>query len=178
MIVSDEQREENFQEYLRLLHDPNYVDVTFDQESGGVSAVHREHKFDSDIGAFGIRKGDYERNSLDILRKRGHSIILESEVAPDGVKTPDGYLDGVLMEIKAVEGKGKWAIKDKYHDATKQGVETLVLYFHQKNLFSIERIDDGWKKYLDDIDSQRYMKTIKHVICINESQVLEWKIPK
>ena len=59
MIVSDEQREENFQEYLRLLHDPNYVDVTFDQESGGVSAVHREHKFDSDIGAFGIRKGDY-----------------------------------------------------------------------------------------------------------------------
>ena len=44
MINCDEQREENFQEYLRLLSDPNYVDVCFDEQSGGVSAVHREHK--------------------------------------------------------------------------------------------------------------------------------------
>ena len=30
MILSDQQREENFQEYLRLRQDPNYYDVTFD----------------------------------------------------------------------------------------------------------------------------------------------------
>ncbi len=44
MIVSDQQRDENFQEYLRLLNDPNYYDVTFDEKSGGVSAIHKDHQ--------------------------------------------------------------------------------------------------------------------------------------
>jgi len=111
MIVSDSQREENFQEFLRLKNDPNYYDVTFDDKSGGVSAVHRNHKFDSEIGAYGIRVGEYEKNVVEILRKKGHLITLESEIAPNGIKTPDGYLDGLIMEIKSTDGHGKWAIK-------------------------------------------------------------------
>ena len=99
MIVSDEQREENFQEYLRLLRDPDYVDVCFDQESGGVSAIHREHKLDSQIGPFGVRKGDYEKHVVKILRSRGHQVLLESESAPDGIKLADGYLDKRVLEI-------------------------------------------------------------------------------
>ena len=61
MIVSDQQREENFQEYQRLLKDPNYYDVSFDEQSGGVSAVHHEHQFDSQTGAFGIKKGHLDK---------------------------------------------------------------------------------------------------------------------
>ena len=53
MIVSDQQREENFQEYLRLLNNPDYVDVTFDEQSGGVSAIHRNHRFDKQMGPDG-----------------------------------------------------------------------------------------------------------------------------
>ena len=56
MIVSDQQRDENFQEYLRLLNDSNYYDVTFDEKSGGVSAIHKDHQFDKKIGPFGIKR--------------------------------------------------------------------------------------------------------------------------
>ena len=93
MIVSDEQREENFQEYLRLLHDLNYVDVTFDQESGGVSAVHKEHQFDKSIGPFGSKRGLYEIDAARVLRQSGHSIILEAELSSGVVvsKSFDGF---------------------------------------------------------------------------------------
>ena len=177
MIVSDEQREENFQEYLRLLHDPNYVDVTFDQESGGVSAVHREHKFDALMGSFGIKKGDYERIVVGVLRKRGHAIILESELAPNGVKTPDGQMDGMIMDIKATEKSGKWSIKKKIHNAAKQGSECVILFFPKKELYSPERINDGWNKFLADKDSQPYIEIVKQIVCIAEDNVIEWQRP-
>ena len=55
MIVSDQQREENYQDYLNLLNDPDYIDVSFDEQSGGVSAVHRNHRFDKQMGRWSIR---------------------------------------------------------------------------------------------------------------------------
>ena len=174
MIISDQQREENFQEYLRLLHDSDYYDVTFDDKSGGVSAIHREHKFDSEVGAYGIKIGDYEKIAIQIMRNRGHLIILESEIAPKGIKTPDGSLDGLIMDIKSIERYGKWAIKDKFHNAIKQGVECVILYFHVESLYSEERMVDGWNRLLEDIDSQRYENRIQKVYCLVEGKVIEW----
>ncbi len=174
MIVSEQQREENFQEYLRLLHDPYYYDVCFDEQSGGVSAIHLNHKFDTVIGAFGLKKGDYEKNTLYALRRRGHVVTLESELAPNGVKTPDGLIDGMVMDIKATEKDGKWSVKKKIHSAAKQGAECIILYFHEKRLFSLERINDGWKKFLVDKDSQPYVAIIKRVICVVEDKAFDW----
>ena len=178
MIVSEQQREENFEEYLRLLKDPNYVDVSFDQETGGVSAVHRHHKFDIEKGPFGVTVGDYERIAVNILRKRGHSITLESEVAPQGVKTPDGLIDGLVMDIKATNSTGKWAIKEKLHRAAKQGAECVILYFHRKELFSQERIEKGWARFQEDNDSQQYIEAIKRIICVVENEEIEWIKPQ
>ena len=178
MIVSDQQREENYEEYLRLLKDPNYIDVCFDQETGGVSAVHRQHKFDKEKGPFGVTVGDYERITVNILRKRGHSITLESEVAPQGIKTPDGQIDGLVMDIKATNSIGKWSIKRKLHQAAKQGAECIILYFHKKELFSQERIEEGWIRFQEDGDSQQYVDVIKRIICIVENEEIEWKKPQ
>lgn len=174
-MISDQQREENFQEYLRLREDPNYYDVSFDEKSGGVSAVHKEHYFDKNVGPFGIPKGEYEKITVNTLRKRGHLIYLESENAPDGVKTPDGVLDGQIMEIKAIEGIGKWAIKDKFHSATKQKAECVVLYFPKKELFSFERIADGWDKFLRDDSSQKYPACIKRILCVVEGKTIDYE---
>ena len=174
MLLSDQQREENFQEYLRLRQDPNYYDVTFDDKSGGVSAIHREHRFDSSMGLYGIKKGDYERLVVKALVKRGHVVRLESELAPEGVKSPDGFLDGKILEIKALEGYGKWAVKDKLHNATKQGAECVVLFFPKKELFSEQRVTDGWYKYLGDDSSQKYQRRITRVYSVIENeQVVE-----
>ena len=177
MIISDQQREENYQEYLRLLNDPNYYDVSYDNRSGGVSAVHKDHQFDSQIGTFGIKKGENEKISVKILRDRGHAVILESEKAPDGIMSPDGSIDGIIMDIKAVEGLGKWAIKDKLHIAARQGASYVVLYFHDKRLFSNERIEDGLVKYSNDQASLKY-HIIKRVLCIVEKGIHEYNLPK
>jgi len=152
--------------YRRLLLDNDYVDVRFDVRSGGVSAIHKYHRFDQQIGPFGIKRGDYERLVAGILLQKGFVIILGSERATSGIKTPDGTLNGTIMDIKTVESAGRWAIKDKLHAATKQGVETVILYFPIKSLFSEERIRVGWNKHLRDASGKEYPLSIKCVMCI------------
>ena len=112
------------------------------------------------------------------LQVSRHIILFESESAPEGVKTPDGTIDGIRMDVKAVEGYGKWSIKDKFYDSIKKNVECVILYFHRKELYSVERLDDGWVKFINDKDSQRYRMTIKRVLCVVEQQVFEWRVPK
>ena len=143
MTDSEKNLEEIFEEYLLLLQDGQYHEVIYDEESGGVSAIHQEHRFDKQPGPFGARRGVYELMAIDALRKKGHVVILESERAPDGVK-----------------------------------IEILVFYYHLHDLFSIEKIEDGWKRFIQDIDSQRYEKTIKKVLCVVEGEVVEWIPPK
>ena len=169
--------EENYEEYLRLLQDGQYYEVVYDEESGGVSAIHQEHRFDKQPGPFGVRRGVYELMAIDALRKKGHVVVLESERAPNGVKTPDGKFDGRVMDIKAVENTGQWAIKDKLHIATKQGVEVLILYYHIKDLFSMDRIEDGWSKYLRDKCAKQYPQSVKRILCVVEDEVIEYKLP-
>ena len=106
MRRSDLQREENYNEYLRLLQNDDYVDVTYDEASGGMSAVHTKHKFAKQKGAYGMRQGDYELIVLDVLKKSGHRIVLDAESNTPGMKSFDGFIDDVPMEIKAIEGRG------------------------------------------------------------------------
>ncbi|MBO4557560.1 MAG: hypothetical protein J5693_03010 [Bacteroidales bacterium] len=150
MQSSDLRREENYNEYLRLLQDDDYYDVTFDEESGGMSAVHLQHKFAKQQGVAGMRRSDYERAVLIVLRKKGHRIVLAQETNEPGVKSCDGYLDDIPMEIKAIEGHGTWAISSKLRYAEKQHAQCVVLYFPSLDLYSKERLADGIGKYLAD----------------------------
>lgn len=172
-----EQRRELYQQYK---DDPNYKDVIFDEKSGGLSAIHKDHKFSSAKSLLYKTKkqGDYEKEATNALRRKGHLIILASEDAKTGVKTPDGYLDGSLMDIKSFEGTGKWKVKDKLKEATIQGVKTVVLYFPKKELYSFERVNDGWYYFMKDDSSQRLPQTIKRVVCVIEDEVIEYSIPK
>jgi len=43
---------------------------------------------------------------LDVLYEYGRSVVLESEYDKDGIKTPDGYLDGKKSILKALK---EWA---------------------------------------------------------------------
>ena len=150
MIVSDQQREENYQEYLRLLKDPDYYDVTFDDQSGGISAVHKDHQFDKSIGPFGYKRGLYEKDSVKVLMHTGHSIILGPELSSgtEVCKSFDGYLDGISTEIKAIESDGRWAIRTKIVKAHKQGAQIVILYFPKSELFSQSRVIQGWEDFI------------------------------
>ncbi len=175
MIISDEQREDNFQEYLRLLRDPNYVDVCFDEQSGGVSAVHREHQFDKSIGPFGYRRGQYEYDVIKVLRESGHSIILEPEFSSGETvkKSYDGFMDGISAEIKAIESNGRWSIRTKISKAKKQGAQTIILYFPIEKLFSKLRVEQGWT----DFTSSQTDEPNLCVLCVVGEKVLEIEKP-
>lgn len=147
--MKSNQREENYQQYLCLLKDANYGDVTFDELSGGVSAIHINHRYDKQLGLGGIKRGNYEIRVVDIFRCMGHSIILIDESSDVGVKQYDGLLDGIPCEIKTVEQMGRWTIRTKIGIAIKQGAIIVVLYFPDPAQFSESMIQLGWKEYLD-----------------------------
>ena len=140
--------EANRKEYERLLKDDDYTDVRFNPRNGALSAIHKKHHFDPTIGKFGIPRGDYERISLDVLYEYGRCIILDSEYTKDGVKAPEGFLDGKRFDIKGVEGIGGRNIIDKISNAGRQGAESIVLYYHDANLFDFQKIVNSYKGYL------------------------------
>jgi len=162
---SDLQREENYTEYLRLLQDEDYLDVTYDNESGGVSAVHRLHKFDKQVGPFGCRRGDYEIRVVSVLRTNGFRVLLESEESPFYTKNNDGLLNDSPMDIKTIESTGVWSISTKLRESEKQGANVVVLYFPDPTLYSNERVLDGISKYENNPQIQA-KKTITECIVI------------
>ena len=146
---------DNRREYLRLTKDRNYTNVRFNSKNGALSAIHKDHHFDKTEGIFGIKRGEYERISLNVLYKYGKSIVLESEQEIDGVSTPDGLLDWKKFEIKGIEGIGKRNIEYKIYEASRQGAETVVLYFHKEEVFSMQRIVDGYGAYMRNSKSKK-----------------------
>ena len=175
MEINDSRREENFQEYLRLKGDQDYLDVTFDEVSGGVSAVHKEHCFDKQMGPFGCRRGDYERHVINVLRKNGYSVILLPERMPKSVniKQFDALFDYEMSEIKTVEGRGHWSIRTKLYDAAKQGADVVILYFPEKQLFSESRIQENWVMNNAYAESVPDMHQIKRLFVVVEDRLTE-----
>lgn len=176
MIISDQQREENYQEYLRLLKDPNYYDVIFDEQSGGVSAIHKDHQFDKSAGPFGYKRGFYEVESVRILMHHSHIIVLGPELSSGAkvYKSFDGYLDGIPAEIKAIESNGRWAIRTKIEKADKQGALIVILFFPKNEFFSESRVLQGWK---DCITSGHLINNDIQILCIVGSRLIEMEKP-
>gem|GEM_PF-1819376 len=132
----------------------DWIRAGFDEFSGGYRVYHKKHQFDPTIGKFGIPRGDYEKIASKVLAKYGMSVELWSE-APGEDKIPDGLLNGVRFDIKGVEGIGDRIIKSKISEASKQGAETVVLYYHDRNFFSKEQVKDGYHFYLRNSKSKR-----------------------
>jgi hypothetical protein len=158
-----ERVETNRKEYNRLLKDSNYIDVRFNEKNGGLSAIHKEHSFDSTVGKFGIPRGEYERISLDVLYDYGRGVVLESEKSKLNKKFSEGFLDGIRFDIKGIEGIGGRNIIDKISHASRQGAESVVLYFHDKNLFDRKKIVNAYKGYLK-LSKTKQVKTIYYIV--------------
>lgn len=174
MENDDFQREENYQEYLCLKQNPDYFDVTFDEKSSGVSAVHKEHCFDKQIGPFGSRRGEYELSVTRILRSKGYVVRLESEYPKGkGVKAFDAFIDGAISEIKTVETNGRWSIRTKIQSAVRQKAELLVLYYPKRDLYSEDKIYEGWDLVSQSTDNVN----LRNIIAIVEDTIKTLKPP-
>ena len=174
MDAIDLRREENYKKYLLLIDNPDYLHVTFDEMSGGISAIHKEYCFDKQVGPFGCQRGQYEIDASSVLRRNGFSVLLESEF-PKGkkVKAYDAMIDGVRAEIKTIERNGRWSIRTKIHMASKQGAELLVLYYPSRNLFSESKIMEGWEY----VKACNCTNKLNRILAVVEEEVIEMLKP-
>ncbi|MBP5538454.1 MAG: hypothetical protein J6X69_01260 [Bacteroidales bacterium] len=166
-------KEENYKEYLRLLQDDNYTDVILDEESGGVSAVHKQHKFAKQKGVNGMSQGDYERVVVEVMRKNGYRIVLGAEVNIPGSKSFDGFLDDVPMEIKTIEGLGVWSVCTKLCQAERQKAQIIVLFFPKEELYSLFRIREGVRLFLSGMNDDRQMHLARIMIVVQDRMVAD-----
>lgn len=166
-IDGDMKRVRNMEEYNRLIEDENYTDVAFDKKSGGIMATHKDHNFVAEVGRYNISRGEYEKHAQKALFRAGYSVILQSEKqSMPGIKTPDGLLDGKVMDIKGVEGNPLYSI----NRANTQQVHTCILYYHEAKEFDIDYVRHQWNLFPTWLASVDYIndKTthIKEVICV------------
>ena len=157
---------EHCKEYKRFKDDPDYTDVSFNEHTGGLKAIHRGHNFDEMVGKYGIPRGEYEKITVDAMYKKGYKIVLEDESdQTDGVKKPDGYLNDSLMDIKGIEGNPLYALSR----ANRQRVETAILYYHKPDIFDIEDITNKYthlESWLERTHGKAIPVSINRVICV------------
>jgi len=155
--------EANRKEYERLLKDEHYSYVRFNPKNGALCAIHKQHQFDPKIGKFGIPRGDYEKISLEVLYKEGNKIILGSEKSEYKVKMHDGILNNIRIDIKGVEGVGENNILNDIKDANKKRVESIVFYYHHKEVFHKKSLVSSYESYLRNSKSKR-IKEIYYIV--------------
>lgn len=133
-------------EFEKLLANKDYLDVTFDEKTGGLKATHRLHSFDPN-------KGNYEKEARDLLFQNGDKIILEKELADigekvkDGEKHIDGYLNNLSCDISTILGSGKNTIKRAFQHSAGKNAQVAIFYFPNRELFSKERISVGLRAF-------------------------------
>ena len=152
-------REKNKAEYNRLLNDPEYKDVGFHEESGGVKATHINHSFDGD-------KGWYEKRVQTAGFINGHSVILgEEHHEIYKHRNTEGLWDGMLFEIAGAENGTANNIRNALkHCAKKPGSRIAVLFFPNDN-FSTEEFNSGYSKFLGLRGTSQY-KRFDLIYCI------------
>ena len=154
------------EEYKRYRQDPEYRDVVFDQETGGLKATHKDHNFDND-------KGWYETSVQDTGMKHGHSVILEKEIhTVFKKKNLEGLWDGMSFEIAGKETATSNNIRDGLkHCAKKTGCEIAVLFFPNGN-FDENNFLDGLRKYNGLKNDPKQWARFKMIICIQDGKII------
>ena len=162
-------KERNKEIYKKYLNNPDYYGVKYDEESGGVLAIHKGHNFDKQNGAFGISRGEYEIYASNVLFKNGYRVIMQNEQNDIGVKSADMLLNGVKCDIKGIEKNGKFTIKSSFRKANSQESEIIALYFHDTSKYSEVYINEQWNIFMFYNKSPLH---IKEIICISKDDII------
>lgn len=111
------------EEYERYQQDPDYTDVEYNPQNGGLKATHLDHNFDK-------KTGNSEKVVQQIGFEQGHSVILERERHDlQNVKNTEGSWDGMKMEIaSATTGSHNNLVHAISHCASKPDVEVAVVH--------------------------------------------------
>lgn len=131
-----------------------YTKEYFNTQNGGTFICAKNHKFDKTlVPGNDFTRGKYEKDCSLILARRGNSVkILSGNKMGFGVKNPEGILNDLVFDIKAVEGKTINTIIRKYEQAERQYVQHLVIYFPESNLYSMKKCKSALNYFSKDTD--------------------------
>ena len=169
-LRSHESREEetriaqNRADYERYKNDPNYKDVEFNEDNGGLRATHIEHTFDK-------KKGWYEKEAQRIGFDEGHSVIFGKEDHTRyKVRNNEGYWDDMIMETAGAETCTSENIRNALkHCAKKPNVEVAVIFLPNK--FDGSELRRGLGRY-NGLRNTRQWKEFKEIIFIYNDKIL------
>lgn len=137
----------NYQTYLRLKKNEDYIDVVFDKSTGGIKATHKLHHFHPHTGMD-------EKYLQDLFYKNGYSVILEDESSNQS-KNVDGYINNLSMDFSSILGDGKNAIKRALKHSKDKNAKIAVLYFKNNEHYSFDRLINGVKSFYG-VDQYRF----------------------
>ena len=169
--------------YKELLNNPEYKDVQFDKESGGVIATHIGHN--TEIGRKELFNNtmsgaDLEKECTKQLFHAGHSVILcnESKLNREGQKYSalDMELDGVMMDIKSITSQGWYshALKSKTRQLKKYNdrpdihspANSICLYFHDPTLFDEKKMQESINYYINERIQKNKPQLIRNIYVV------------
>lgn len=148
---------ERQREYLRLLDDPDFNDVAFNEGNGGVKATHREHKVHENDNkryfAEQLTGDELEAEFQDVAFRKGHSVIFRAEA--ENTTDLDMVLDGVKMDLVSVTENSvtfrnqlrrkNRQLKD-YNSLYSEENSSVCMYFHEPSYYSFEKVEAGLNK--------------------------------
>lgn len=147
-------------EYHRLKNDPNYKEIEFNEENGGLRATNIRHNTDKE-------KGWYETKVQEIGYLKGHSVILEREIHTEqNIKNNDGTWDGKYFEIGAIEKGTSANYRNQLkHCASKPNVQVAVLFVLKG--VELDEFKAGLKRY-NGLKGTSQWKAFDEIILITE----------
>ncbi len=170
-LTMSEEFAKRWKKFEELQKDINYYDIEFGKNAG-LKATHKDHNFHPVTGK-------HEKAARDLLFNEGNEIIMLSERADIGVKTPDGLLNDKISDIKTVLGSngtiGKNNIIDKINEGNTQNCDIVILQFPKESVNLFDKVD----LKSDFQSSKRILKSRNKEIVVKEVWViLDDKIKK
>ena len=153
-------RNERAKEYQRLLDDPDYSDVRFDRENGGLIATHKDHKVHENDNkryfAEQLNGDELEKEFQYLAFGQGHSVIFRAE--PENTTDLDMLLDGVKMDLVSVTENSETFCNQlrrknkqlaKYNAMYGETNDSVCMYFHSPTYYEERKIHEGIRKLRD-----------------------------
>lgn len=162
-----ERNQRNLALFEKLKNDGDYIDVQFDESSGGIKASHKDHNFDK-VG------GQYERIAQDVGYKAGHIVLFEGEkFGGFGQRFTEGTWDGMLCEVAGKEtGTVENIKKGLLHCASKRVTEVAIIVLPNGG-YSAEKFGRSLRMYkgLEKLHDGQYIP-FKKVLCIQGEEIV------
>jgi hypothetical protein len=123
--------------------EPKYRQIYFDEETGGVVLIHEEHSR-QDIQS--------EQFIAQAFAKQGKQVRLLQEIGlPEGVKTPDAEIEGVLWDFKRLT-EDATSLANRVQAGIKQAIKQSAVnvgYHIDRSEYDLSEIERGIKRALD-----------------------------